>query len=267
MEWTEKLAAEASAFRAPDTPSVYGLHDEDMLWDFEEVTMERAHALVHERVEQFLTPYGFEPVSNLKWVRDEDAPIRQVFGFQKWPEGTFGPRWVVSLDFIPHVSGDQVEWHDASPWAWPDLGAHATSHDMRMNRHRGDGPIRRDHWRIIAAAMTQAAPFWAALSSLEKLPSGIAELEARIRSRRWSGAQNLLALIFVAAKAGRLDEARVALDEVIAAESYSQETSNHLRCLLTEAGAAPLPLSPPVKRGWLDRTFRRTPEQKPFTMP
>jgi hypothetical protein len=267
MDWTAKLAAEASAFRESETPSVYGRDAEDLLWDFEEVTIERAHALVHEQVERFLTPHGFEPVGDLKWVRGQDAPIRQVFGFHKWPEGTFGPRWVVSLDFIPHIWGGQVAWHRSSTAAWQDLGAYATARDMKMNRHCGDGPIRRDHRRIIASAMTEAAPFWAALSSLEKLPSGIAELETKIRSRRWFGVQNLLALIFVAARAGRLDEARASLDEIIATESYPQETTDHLRRLVLEAGADPLPAPPPVKRGWLERALRRTPAPRPFTMP
>jgi hypothetical protein len=75
------------------------------------------HALLHADVECVLAPRGFEPAADLKWVRGQDAPVRQLFGFAKWKGGVMAPRWGVSLDFAPHLSGAQLKWHRSNKTA------------------------------------------------------------------------------------------------------------------------------------------------------
>ncbi len=88
---------------------------------FEEVTNARIHDIVAPEVERHLASLGFEAAGTLKWVKGRHAPIRHVFGFAKWKGGIVRPRWGASLDFVPHISGQQVRWHRSNKAAHFDL--------------------------------------------------------------------------------------------------------------------------------------------------
>ncbi|OPK06916.1 hypothetical protein BZ164_00785, partial [Pseudomonas veronii] len=38
------------------------------------------------------------------------APIRQLFRLEQCKGGALAPSWALSLDFVPHLSGNEIKW-------------------------------------------------------------------------------------------------------------------------------------------------------------
>ena len=112
---------------------------------FEEVVNARVHAIVTAKVESLLASKGFEAVDDLIWVCDRYAPIRHVFTLSKWKGGTIAPRWGVSIDFVPHVSGRKIRWHRTNKTAKFDLCIDPREKDLKMSYVNGEAPIRDEH--------------------------------------------------------------------------------------------------------------------------
>jgi hypothetical protein len=207
---------------------------------FEVVSNTRIHAIVHGEVERILTPRGFASAHDLTWVRDHDAPIRQMFCFAKWKGGVISPRWGVSLDFVPHLAGGRVKWHRTSKSALPDLCVDARDPALDMGYINGEEPIRREHARIVTAAVAFAEQFWALCPTVGKLPDAVAWLRSRLAVGGlgfYNYTQHPLAAAFVAAKTGDADHGRSELDRFLTTHRLSAETDARLRQLLTEACA------------------------------
>ncbi len=178
---------------------------------FEEINNARLHAIVRGEVERVLGPRGFEAAGDLKWVRDRDAPIRQVFAFTKWKGGVVGPSWGVSLDFVPHLSGQQLRWHRSNKAAKLDLCIDARDRALLMSYINGERVIRQAHRGIIGSALDQANGFWARCEGVSALPGAIEWLKTYYAPKDGLGfynyTQHPLTVAFVLAKTGRRDEA------------------------------------------------------------
>ena len=210
---------------------------------FEEVSNARIHAIVHGAVERVLAPRGFASVRDLRWVRELDTPIRQIFCFTKWKGGVVSPRWGVSLEFVPHLAGGCVKWHRMSKSALPDLCVDARDRALEMSYVHGEDPIRREHARILTAAVALAERFWALCPTVAKLPDAIAWLRSHLAAGGlgfYNYTQHPLAAAFIAAKTGDMDHARSELDRFLATHKTSLEADARLRQLLVEAGAGPV---------------------------
>ncbi|HEX4181420.1 MAG TPA: hypothetical protein VHY32_11575 [Caulobacteraceae bacterium] len=205
---------------------------------FDDVSNARMHDVVLEEVERVLVPLGFRTVGVLKWVRDKDAPVRQLFGFQKWKGGKVSPRWGVSCDFVPHLSGNEVHWHRSSPKARFDMAFTTQDRELEMLYRYGDRPIRMDLPGVLMAVMPRAVEFWAMLGPLGRLR---ASMERMRRQYPQSGypfpgyREDLLTGPFILAGAGSLEIAQAELDQALSRWPCPEKTRGRLVKLLIEA--------------------------------
>ncbi len=137
-------------------------------WYGQPVKRERLHEIVAAEVEWRLGPHGFKPVDVLKWVRDDDAPIRQLFALVSRRGIVYMPQWGVSLDFAPHMSGHSIRWHRSSRTAVFDLYASPDT-SFHLNCSRGETHISLQYVDILERAVPQALSFWPLCSTLGEL--------------------------------------------------------------------------------------------------
>jgi hypothetical protein len=65
---------------------------------------------IEEAFEPILEFNGFGLIKARRWVRDEKAPIREIFEMQALKGGVYSPRWGFSLDFVPNYSNGKFMW-------------------------------------------------------------------------------------------------------------------------------------------------------------
>jgi hypothetical protein len=180
----------------------------------ESVNISEIHKLVSPMVESVLGSEGFESTENLKWVRCQKEPIRQIFQLFRWKGGMVAPRISISLDFVPHVSGSSVKWHRTMKSAQPDLILDPHDSSIEFPYRKGITAILEKAPLVIPAAIEKANGFWATCSSEDQLLQAFEQLkqyydkglpEGRSRFRRY--VPHELALSFVLARAGQTDKA------------------------------------------------------------
>jgi hypothetical protein len=204
---------------------------------FEEVTNSRLHVILHSEVERLLINRGFEAVDDLKWVRGEDAPIRQVFKFTKLKGGVFVPMWGVSLDFVPHISGKKVSWHRSNKSARLDLCFHPHGHGLQMPYVEGPAPILRRYKYVIGEAVEEATKFWNMCYQIDALPDANKWLRAYYSDGKaltfYNYTQHFVTVAFLLKRSGRPEEALAELDRQYA-EFREPEAWQRLKSLLSE---------------------------------
>ncbi len=206
---------------------------------FDALTNARIHAVVAPYVESVLGPMGFVAADDLKWVRDRFAPIRHVFSLSKYKGGSLYPAWGVSLDFVPHVSGDQIRWHRSNAAARLDLSLDARNmmaNALRMSYTEGEASVRRDHMRVIGAAIHEAEAFWGRCETEADLTETVQWLKVELSGRAlsfYNFTQHRLAAAFILAKAGREIEAGAELDN----HPYRPNVGEKLESLVRAAAA------------------------------
>src|SRR5690606_31828890 len=181
---------------------------------FEPVTISEIHSIVFPIVESLLKDEGFESTSDLKWVRCQNAPIRQIFELLPWKGGMVAPRISISLDFVPHVSGSSVKWHRTTKSAQPDLILDTYDRSIEFPYQKGPQTIVEIAPLVIPAAVEKAREFWATCSTENQLLSAIEKLkhyydkdlpEGRSKFRMF--VPHELAMSFVLSRDGQTDEA------------------------------------------------------------
>ena len=110
---------------------------------FEIMRIDQIHAIVSPTVESLLQPLGFEVQGPLSWLRSADAPIRQVFRLAQWKGGALAPSWGVSLDFVPHLCGNDFKWHRTAKSARPDLTFDVRDRAFDISYHYGPETIEK----------------------------------------------------------------------------------------------------------------------------
>ena len=184
--------------------------------DFEVVTAAAAHKIIGPLVTATLAD-GFQEVGNLKWVRSADAPVRQVFCFLQGKGGVLAPSWGVSLDFVPHVSGSTVKWHRTAKSAMCDMRMDTYDIALEMSYYHGTRPIVARGPRVVPLAIAQAREFWGRCQRTDDLLDAFHWLKQYYASAGghafYNFVQHPLALAFVYARAGRMEDAMAELDQ------------------------------------------------------
>jgi len=127
---------------------------------FEPVSISEIHSIVSPIVDSLLEKEGFECTSDLKWVRCQNEPIRQIFELFRWKGGMVAPRISISLDFVPHVSGSSVKWHRTTKSAQPDLILDTYDRSIEFPYHKGAPAIAEEAPLVIPAGVEKAKEFW-----------------------------------------------------------------------------------------------------------
>ncbi len=208
--------------------------------NFEPVSSFEIHRIISPIVESFLQDDGFESVSNLKWVRCHNEPIRQIFQLFPWKGGIVAPRVSISLDFVPHVSGSSVKWHRTNKSAQPDLIYDIYDRSLEFSCHQGPNAIKDLAPQVIPLAIEKAKEFWATCSNEDQLLTAFEKIrhyydkdlpEGRSKFRMFTSHE--LALSFVLARCGKTDEALSLFKQN--ESRYKTAVNTKLKSLLMEA--------------------------------
>jgi len=206
---------------------------------FEMMTLEAAHRVISPSVEAALHSRGFEAVAPLKWVRFDGSPVRQMFAFPAWKGGVIAPRWGLSLDFVPHVTGSSVRWHRANKSAIFDLAVDARDKSLDVSLIRGEQAAFQSSPAIVEKAVARADEFWRRVNSVDDVVGAFEWLRGYLSTTEGLGfynyVQHPVALAFVLARTGNLVGARQELDRFLAGRSPEDPVSIRLGELLTGA--------------------------------
>ena len=205
---------------------------------FDMVTLETAHRVVSPLVEAALDGRGFEAVAPLKWVRFDGSPIRQMFAFQAWKGGVIAPRWGLSFDFVPHVSGSAVRWHRTNKSAMFDLAVDARDRTLDVSLIRGEEVAAQKSAAIVETAIARADEFWRRVNSVEGVVAAFEWLRGYLSTGGlgfYNYVQHPIALAFALARRGDAVGARRELDRFLARRSPDDPGSVRLGELLTKA--------------------------------
>ena len=206
---------------------------------FEIVRLQDIHQILQPVVEAKLTPLGFESFKALRWVRSTDAPIRQVFGFQQWKGGKIAPRWGLSLDFVPHISGGRIKWHRTPKSAVFDLCVDPRDRALDTPNIWGIDPISKSAAVVASEAITKARAFWDAARTIPDLPAAFDWVKRYLATSL--GLDNgvlhhPMAFAFVLALNGRVIEGQSELERFIHRARLDAEETTELRQLLVDTG-------------------------------
>lgn len=206
---------------------------------FEIVRLEDIERILQPVVEAKLAPLGFECVKTLRWVRSADAPIRQVFGFLQWKGGKLAPRWGLSLDFVPHISGGRIKWHRTPKSAVFDLCVDARDRVLDMPYIQGIDPISKIAGAVASEAITRARAFWDSARSIPDLLVAFDWLKRYLSTGLGfdNYVQHPIALAFVLALNGRVVEGQSELERFIHRGRLDSEEATQLRQLLAQMEA------------------------------
>lgn len=205
---------------------------------FEIVTLEAAHRVISPIVDAALDGRGFEAVAPLKWVRFDGTPIRQMFAFPAWKGGVIAPRWGLSFDFVPHVSGSSVRWHRTNKSAMFDLAVDARDKLLDISLIRGEKVVVQRSATVVDTATTRANEFWGRVNSIEDVATAFEWLQIRLSTGGlgfYNYVQHPIALAFALARVGEVAAARSELERFLAGRSLQDPVSIRIGKLLTEA--------------------------------
>jgi hypothetical protein len=190
--------------------------------------------------EPLLMAGGFQTSARRRWARSY-PPIRHVFELAPMKGATFIPRWGLSLDFVPHVKGNELAWHRTDKSAVLDLVYDPVDFDAEWASSfaiyslHGADRVRRDAERVLPAAVRKARAW---LDGAQELASVLERAEwlrtADRPGRRFAFenyVQQPLAYAFLLARSGSRDQALQVLDGWIAMHSH-QQFRNKLTALL-----------------------------------
>jgi hypothetical protein len=184
-------------------------------YGYEEMSSKRIHEIVDPIFQTTYAGGEFVAARPLFWIRSNNAPIRQIFYFEKWKGSAIAPGWGLSLDFVPHVAGRKLAWHRTMKSARADVSVEADEIEKSKGQHdmyysAGPAHIADNAQRIIANVLPVANQFWQSFNETDKLLDGIHY--SRNLPRGGMRAQLNLAEAFINARYGDIEAGRRLLD-------------------------------------------------------
>ena len=207
---------------------------------FQIVRIDQIHEIVSPTVESLLQPLGFEVQGPLTWIRSADAPIRQVFRLAQWKGGKLAPSWGLSLDFVPHLCGNDFKWHRTPKSARPDLIFDVRDRAFDISYSYGPETIAKCAPDILRAAIADAESFWSAARSIADLPGAFERVRQHLSKGGlgfYNYTQHPLAYAFVLAMNGKPDAAEEEFQRY--SLRVSATAQKKLRQLFIDAGGYP----------------------------
>lgn len=172
---------------------------------------------VYPAITTRLATHGFLHQGRPTWAHRYASPLRPVLQLKEWQGGAMVLRYGLSLDFVPHSSGENLAWHRTAKSARPDLWVDMTGPDTELGRLLGVDEINRRLPAVLDRMMDEAAQMWNG-ATVSTLPALMDMCEARAKeSSVTSFPENTPTRAFVAARLG----------DPKAAETYLTEWANN----------------------------------------
>ena len=186
--------------------------------------------LVIPQIDARLAPLGFELQNGLLWVNNHTPPIRPTFEILFWKGAAAAPRWGLSLDFVPHQTGERFAWHRTAKSARADLFIDARSRDLDLSMLYGKDHLRKQIPDALDQSLTQAMLFWGQISEVKDLPKALELAKARLGPAASADIRYFgLAGAFIHAATGEVDHGEAVLEEWIVAHELTSVQISDLR--------------------------------------
>lgn len=207
---------------------------------FEIVRVDQIHEIVSPSVESHLLPLGFEAQGPLSWIRSTNAPIRQLFRLVQWRGGALAPAFGLSLDFVPHLSGNDFKWHRTAKSARPDLMFDVRDPAFDISYSYGPETIANCAPGVLSAAIPKAESFWNIARTVDDLPCAFEHVKQHLSTGGlgfYNYTQHALAYAFVLALNGVPEAAEEEFQRY--SPRLSSTARQKLRKLFNEVGGYP----------------------------
>lgn len=198
-----------------------GRRESEPKWEWDTLNAERTEPILDETFGVELTKRGFSKAKQRLWVRPGPLEMRHVVMFSTSKGLALKVSSGISLEFVPHISGNAVKWHRTNISAIIDLWF--ADGDVRpddvlypdLDTMKGPEMLRRQASRLAPAYVAEAEKWW---DKVREIPSLLDVFEAQ--KRLWdsspysfySRGPHALAYPFVLARAGQADRGRAVLD-------------------------------------------------------
>lgn len=209
---------------------------------FEIVTLNKIQEILDPIISQYLARHNFIEQEKLQWIRSDDAPIRQLFAFRQWKGGAVAPAWGLSLDFVPHLSGNTLKWHRTPKSALFDLTIDARDRDLDISYIGGEQIIvdRAEH--VVSKAVLHAIQFWDRYRTIQSLPCAVDEMRSYLTTcglgfHNYSQAP--IAAAFILALNGRKEEATAEINAFYNRQQMNQKARDRLQELFDKTNSIP----------------------------
>jgi hypothetical protein len=193
-----------------------------------------------------LVRQGFESMSPRAYVRSRVPGMKDLIRIQALKGMSYSPLWGLSLDFVPHLSGDALRWHRTAKSARFDLRSdpldyiHPASWAFELwivHNIYGLKSTRQDIKRVTKTTVAESRYFFSRVRTLTELVQAFERQKARkaIRFHFYAYSEQILAYAFTLARVGRLQDALVEFERYLERRDPPIELRAQLEDLLRKA--------------------------------
>lgn len=206
------------------------------------LSVDQLNSILGPRVERLLLPLGFELQKPLHWVRSADAPIRQLYAFKQWKGAKLAPAWGLSLDFVPHQSGQKLKWHRTAKSALFDLSVDSRDQALDLSFIGGADAVEKSADAVVSKSVARAQAFWHSAATVGQLPVAFESLKRILASSSGLGFYNFtqhpIAYAFALALNGRREDAEDELEKYLCGSTLLEKEQKRLREMVAGAAVA-----------------------------
>jgi hypothetical protein len=193
------------------------------------------HAIYSRLLREWLSPLGLAEIAPRRWIDGSKPPARRLFELQLLKGASVKACWGFSLDFVPHSSGSRIRWHRSDKTAMLDVIVDPRALPQPCFLY-GSKRFQVELEALLLRAVPLAEQDWDRGTTFV----GMLEIIQEIRDRNTNCFNFLnytqlpLALIFLAAKVGEVQDANRELEEYLYSHSLDERAADRLRQLVSE---------------------------------
>jgi hypothetical protein len=211
--------------------------------DWQPTSTAAVNEIVSKVADPLLVPTGFRSTKPRRWVRSF-APVRHIFEVVAMKGASFVPVWGISLDFVPHVTGERLGWHRTDKSARMDLVYDPIDFDPRWQERSCIGSLRgadatlNDARRVLPAAVRDALGWLDPGRDVASVLGRAEFLRSADRPGRRFAFENYvqqpLAYAFLLARNGSSEKAHEVLDAWITSHGFNAHRTRLTKLLTGE---------------------------------
>ena len=184
-----------------------------------------------------LAPLGLAEVAPRTWIDGTRPPVRRLFELKLFKGATLNACWGFSLDFVPHVSGNRLQWHRSDRTARLDVIIDPRPQPDPCYLYEADR-FRDELLALLPGAVAAADRDWTRGATYDGMLGIVREIrELRTNCFAFDNYTQLpLALMFLAAKVGDSALAEREMEAYLRGSRLAEREGDRLRQLVRACG-------------------------------
>lgn len=77
----------------------------------EMMSVSQMNTLIGDHFAPALEKYGFHNRKPRSWIRRKQEGMYDLIELTALKGASYTPKWVVSLPYVPHITGERIRWH------------------------------------------------------------------------------------------------------------------------------------------------------------